>query len=92
MNNSLNISSPLNTFKTTSIFSFLFLTQATDDESPVVLGEPVGVERGQLVTITNTSLYISDTDTEPEHLQITIHQVPKHGINSNFYFINTFCF
>lgn len=53
--------------------------QPVNDESPVILGEQVILEQGQTIVIRNQSLFISDTDTEPEDLIITIQQSPSHG-------------
>ncbi|KAG7168269.1 Extracellular matrix protein FRAS1-like, partial [Homarus americanus] len=53
--------------------------QPTNDESPVILGEQVVVEKGQTVVIRNQSLFISDTDTEPEDLIVKIEQPPSRG-------------
>ena len=50
-----------------------------NDESPVILGEQVSVARGETVIIQNVSLFISDLDTEPQNLLITIEQAPEHG-------------
>ncbi|XP_076043694.1 extracellular matrix organizing protein FRAS1-like [Oratosquilla oratoria] len=50
-----------------------------NDEAPVILGEQVVVDQGQTVIIRNVSLFISDADTEPENLIITVQQPPAHG-------------
>ena len=55
--------------------------QAVNDESPVVLGEQVVVEKGQTVVLQNESLSISDADSGAENLIISVEQVPQHGEN-----------
>lgn len=71
----------MSTWEYMVVFSkyFLLIFQPTNDESPVILGDQVVLEKGQTVVVKNGSLFISDSDTEPEDLQVKIEQPPSHG-------------
>lgn len=61
------------------VMRFNITIQLINDESPVILGEQVVIDKSQTIVIRNQSLFISDTDTEPEDLVVKIVQPPSHG-------------
>ncbi|XP_069157214.1 extracellular matrix organizing protein FRAS1 [Procambarus clarkii] len=61
------------------VMRFNITIQLINDESPVILGEQVVIEKGQTAVIRNQSLFISDADTQPKDLIVKIEQSPNHG-------------
>ncbi|RXG54531.1 FRAS1-related extracellular matrix protein 3 [Armadillidium vulgare] len=55
------------------------MIEPVNDETPVILGEQVSVERGGTTTVKNISLFISDADTDADELIISVEQAPEHG-------------
>lgn len=56
-----------------------YLFQCINDEAPSVVTEQLFVQEGHEVTVTNTSVFITDLDTAPEQLMITVEAAPEHG-------------
>lgn len=62
--------------------SFLWLrafVQRQNDEPPKMVLEPVRVQEGSAVVVTNTSLSLQDLDTQSRELVIVVSQGPEHG-------------
>ncbi|XP_052791092.1 extracellular matrix organizing protein FRAS1-like isoform X2 [Mya arenaria] len=54
--------------------------QGVNDEKPDIVVEQVFVQEGQRVVITNNSVFITDLDTAPSNITLTVAAPPEHGI------------
>lgn len=65
-------------------FSFSWLcafVQRQNDEPPKMVLEPVQVQEGSAVVVTNASLSLQDLDTQSSELVIVVSQTPEHGMS-----------
>lgn len=65
-------------------FSFSWLcpfVQRQNDEPPKMVLEPVRVQGGSAVVVTNASLSLQDLDTQSSELVIVVSQTPEHGMS-----------
>lgn len=53
--------------------------QRQNDEPPKMVLEPVRVQEGSAVVVTNASLSLQDLDTQSSELVIVVSQGPEHG-------------
>lgn len=69
------------------VFIFLFFwefsafVQRQNDEPPKMVLEPVRVQGGSAVVVTNTSLSLHDLDTQSSELVFVVSQSPEHGMS-----------
>ncbi|KAH3869870.1 hypothetical protein DPMN_033043, partial [Dreissena polymorpha] len=54
--------------------------EGVNDEPPVVVLEQLFVQEGQSVTLTNTSIFITDLDTGPGNISLVLGTPPEHGV------------
>lgn len=55
--------------------------QRQNDEPPRMVLEPVRVQEGSAVLVTNASLSLRDLDTQSSQLVIVVSQSPEHGMS-----------
>ena len=61
------------------MFFIVHIFQLVNDEAPVMKTEQLFVREGHLAALTNTSLYITDLDTPPRDLLLTLTSEPING-------------
>lgn len=61
--------------------SFFSSVQRQNDEPPRMVLEPVRVQGGSAVVVTNASLSLQDLDTQSSELVIVVSQSPEHGMS-----------
>lgn len=62
-----------------SFFWLCAFVQRQNDEPPRMVLEPVRVQGGSAVVVTNASLSLQDLDTQSSELVIVVSQSPEHG-------------
>lgn len=60
---------------------FCASVQRQNDEPPRMVLEPVRVQQGSAVLVTNASLSLQDLDTQSSELVIVVSQSPEHGMS-----------
>jgi len=56
-----------------------FFFQRVNDEPPVAATEPLFTEIGGAAIVNNVTFFVSDLDTEPFDLVVTLSEAPKIG-------------
>ncbi|XP_071953706.1 extracellular matrix organizing protein FRAS1-like [Antedon mediterranea] len=54
--------------------------QLINDEEPEIIVQPLQIEEGDSVTITNATLFASDIDSPDDELRFTVIAIPEHGM------------
>ncbi|NXD29010.1 FRAS1 protein, partial [Spelaeornis formosus] len=66
-------------FSQSEVQSINITIQRQNDEPPKMVLEPVRVQGGSAVVVTNASLSLQDLDTQSSELVIVVSQSPEHG-------------
>ncbi|XP_053831515.1 extracellular matrix organizing protein FRAS1 [Vidua macroura] len=66
-------------FSQSEVQSINITIQRQNDEPPRMVLEPVRVQEGSAVVVTNASLSLQDLDTQSSELVIVVSQSPEHG-------------